>query len=84
MACGTPVIVSSATSLPEIVGEDGIQVEPLDVSAWCEAIAALLDAPSRRADLAVRVSARAMNFSWDRTAEQTVRAYRAALDTRID
>jgi glycosyltransferase involved in cell wall biosynthesis len=84
MACGTPVIVSSATSLPEIVGGDGVQVDPADVDAWREAIATLLDAPSLRADLAERGRARALTFSWDRTAEQTVRAYRAALGLGIN
>jgi glycosyltransferase involved in cell wall biosynthesis len=82
MACGTPVIVSNATSLPEIVGADGLQVDPEDVDAWREAIASLLESSSQRAGLAERGRARASQFSWDRTAEQTVSTYRTALEIR--
>jgi glycosyltransferase involved in cell wall biosynthesis len=79
LACGAPVIASNATSLPEVVGPEGILVEPMDVDAWCDAMASLLDDPTRRADLSARGPVRAATFRWDRTAEQTVAAYRAAL-----
>jgi glycosyltransferase involved in cell wall biosynthesis len=79
MACGAPVVVSNTTSLPEIVGNDGLQVDPLDVEAWREALTGLLDDPVRRADLSARGRERASHFSWEQTAWQTVASYRAAL-----
>lgn len=84
MACGTPVIASNATSLPEIVGPDGVLVDPLGVDAWRDAMSALLDDSERRADLSGRGQARASQFSWERTAQQTVRAYRAALGSEVN
>jgi glycosyltransferase involved in cell wall biosynthesis len=84
MACGVPVVVSNATSLPEIVGEDGMMIEPLDVDAWRDTIAGLLENKQLRADLASRGLARAAGFSWDHTAEQTVMSYRAALSSEVN
>ena len=81
MACGAPVIVSNATSLPEIAGSDGLLVDPLDVEAWREALAGLLDDPARRADLSAHGRERASQFSWEQTARHTVASYRAALDS---
>ena len=83
MACGSPVVVSDATSLPEVVGEDGLQVDPLDVDAWREALAGLLDDPARRADWSARGRERASHFSWQETARQTVASYRAALGSEV-
>lgn len=79
MACGTPVVASNATSLPEAVGSDGILVPPTDVKAWAEALAHLLTDRAARAELALRGQERARRFRWDLTARQTVEAYRRAL-----
>lgn len=78
MACGTPVIVSNATSLPEVVGDAGVTVNPQDVAELSEAMACLLAAPSRRAELAERGRARARLFSWAETARRTTQVYRLA------
>jgi glycosyltransferase involved in cell wall biosynthesis len=79
MACGTPVIVSNTTSLPEIVGSDGVLLPPTDVDAWTEALARLLDDQSARAELSARGQQRARRFTWDETSRQTAAAYRRAL-----
>jgi glycosyltransferase involved in cell wall biosynthesis len=79
MACGTPVVASYATSLPEAVGPDGILLPPLDIDAWVESLARLLSLPALRSDLGLQGQARARGFSWENTARQTVASYRRAL-----
>lgn len=76
LSCGTPVVTTDAGSLPEIVGAAGRLVAPDDEAALATALDELMrDEPARRAlaDEALRQAAR---FSWRRTAEETVSAYR--------
>jgi len=80
MACGTPVIVSDTSSLPEVVGDAGIQVPPGDVMALAEAMAALLHDPVARVDRRERGLARAARFSWRSAAQQTIHVYERALN----
>lgn len=77
MACGVPTIVSDRTSLPEVVGDAGVVVPPT-VEAVAEAITRVLTEPSYAADLRERALKRAAEFSWERTASQTLAAYREA------
>jgi len=79
MACGTPVIASNITSLPEAVGDAGLLVSPLDTAAWSAALSSLLEDHDRRATLTARGLARARGFSWENTARQTVASYYHAL-----
>jgi len=83
MACGTPVIAASATSLPEAVGDAGMLVSPLDPSAWAGALELLLNDPQARADFSGRGLERARNFSWENTARQTALSYYRALGTAL-
>ncbi len=76
MQCGTPVICSNASSLPEVVGDAGILLDPSDQDAWCEAIVALLQNENRRASLAAAGLVRAAGFTWAKTVEQTAALYR--------
>lgn len=71
MACGTPVLTSNVTSLPEVVGTAAITVDPYDVEAIGDGLIRLVDDSSLRGDLKVRGLDRAKQFSWDKTAEQT-------------
>lgn len=80
MACGTPVIVSSASSLPEVVGDAGLIVESQNVEGLAEAIARLLDDPALRKELGAAGQRRAREFTWPKTAQKTVAVYRQALD----
>jgi glycosyltransferase involved in cell wall biosynthesis len=75
MACGTPVVTSNTTSLPEVVGDAALTVDPRDAGALAAAIAEVLTSPERRAELIQRGLARAQQFSWERTAEETVAVY---------
>jgi len=76
MACGTPVIASNRSSLPEVVGEGGILVEPTDVEALAEAMEVLLVDDALRAELRQRALAQAAKFSWKQTALETLAIYR--------
>jgi glycosyltransferase involved in cell wall biosynthesis len=79
MACGTPVIASNRTSLPEVVGGAGILVDPDDHEGWTQALARVLSDDAVRADLSARGRERAARFSWARCADETLAAYRRAL-----
>jgi glycosyltransferase involved in cell wall biosynthesis len=81
MACGTPVVVSDSTSLPEVVGGDGVLLPLMDVDAWSETLDRLLNDKSARDSLSEQGLKRARLFTWDRTARQTVETYRRALNT---
>jgi glycosyltransferase involved in cell wall biosynthesis len=75
MACGAPVVCSQAASLPEIVGDGGLLVDPTDVAALVEAMRAVLSDETLRAGLRQRGLAQAARFSWRRTADETVAVY---------
>ncbi len=78
MACGTPVVTSSTTSLPEIAGDAAELVEPSDTGALAAAIERLLVDDARRCELASRGIERVRSFSWSRTAHGTLELLRAA------
>lgn len=79
MAAGCPVVASATTSLPEVVGDAGVLVDPDDAAAWAGAIAALADDPAHRARLVAAGRARVGQFKSMRSAELLVGAYRQAL-----
>jgi glycosyltransferase involved in cell wall biosynthesis len=79
MACGTPVITSNVSALPETAGEAALLVDPRSREAIAGAMRAVLtEAPLHRR-LAEAGLRRAAEFSWRRTAEATLGAYRAAI-----
>ncbi|HZB95933.1 MAG TPA: glycosyltransferase family 1 protein, partial [Herpetosiphonaceae bacterium] len=75
MACGTPVIASNRTSLPEVVGDAGLLVDP-EPEALAAAIARLVGDAGLRLALRERGLERAAAFSWKWTATETLRVYR--------
>jgi glycosyltransferase involved in cell wall biosynthesis len=80
MACGVPVVATSGGSLPEIVGDAGVQVPVKDADALASGIASLLDNPSRRSELGVKGRRRIIeNFLWSRTASEITRVYRQTI-----
>ncbi len=76
MACGTPVAVSNVSSLPEVVGDAGLLLAPLDVDQWASGLVDILGDASLRAELVRRGLERAGQFSWRGTARQTAEVYR--------
>ncbi len=82
MACGTPVVVSNVSSLPEAVGDAAVFVNPLNVFDIARGInEALLDDPLR-ANLIRRGHEQAARFSWERTARESLEIYREAAGGR--
>jgi glycosyltransferase involved in cell wall biosynthesis len=79
-ACGTPVITSNVTSMPEIAGDAALLVDPHDVDAIAEAMVRLASSPELRKTLVARGYERIGTFSWDAVAER-VKAAVAAVDT---
>ncbi len=75
MSCGTPVVASRTSSLPEVVGAGGLMVDPMDLDAIVEAMAALLQEPALREQLRREALRQAAGFDWERTAEQTLLVY---------
>ena len=91
MACGTPVICSNTSSLPEVVGQTietqssasysseqtaALLVDPTDTNALAAAIARLMTDEALRRELTQRGLAQAARFSWERTAAATLELYR--------
>jgi glycosyltransferase involved in cell wall biosynthesis len=75
MANGTPVVTSNVSSLPEVVGDAALLVDPMDPDGIADAIARILGDPALRADLVRRGHARAQAFSWERSAARTHQIY---------
>ena len=75
MKCGTPVIVGNQTSLPEVVGDAGLTVDPFDVRSIAEAIDKLINDSDLRGTLSVKGRSRAETFDWRKTAQQTLEIY---------
>ena len=78
MGCGTPVLCSDVSSLPEVAGDAGILLPPGDPAAWAEAIARLTEEPALRRELRERGFRQASRFRWEETARRTWEVYRAA------
>src|SRR5260370_261612 len=71
MACGTPVVVSDRSSLPEVVGDAGLVVAAGDADAWRQALEKVIGDQDLAADLRRRGILRAAEFSWSRSAAMT-------------
>jgi glycosyltransferase involved in cell wall biosynthesis len=81
MQCGTPVITSNTSSLPEVVGDGGVILDPDDLDGLADAILRLSRNADRREALRQRALARAATFSWESTTSRTLQAYGAALQS---
>ena len=76
MACGTPVVTGNRSSLPEVVGNAGIMVDPYDPAEFTNAITKVLSDESLRTEMSRKGLAQAKNFSWTKMAEQVLQVYR--------
>jgi glycosyltransferase involved in cell wall biosynthesis len=83
MACGKPVIVSNSSSLPEVVGEAGLLIDPTDTAALTEAMQRVLADPALRTDLAGRALERAQRFSWKHGVDELEKIYRGLGNSRV-
>ncbi|MDH3327708.1 MAG: glycosyltransferase family 4 protein [Desulfobulbaceae bacterium] len=82
MQCGLPVIVSNTSSMPEVIGDAGILVDPLDKDQICDAMLTLLQDKNLHMQYAEKGLARAHKFSWKRCADQTIAGYKTAWENR--
>ncbi len=78
MQCGTPVITSNTSSLPEVVEDAGIMLDPNDVIGLCYAIFKLYCEPEYRENLANKSVQQAQKFSWDKYVQETIKIYELA------
>jgi glycosyltransferase involved in cell wall biosynthesis len=79
MACGTPVVTSTASSLPEVVGSAGLMVDPTEIEELTTAMERMLKDRDMRQQMRAAGLAQAQRFSWVETARRTVETYRRAL-----
>jgi glycosyltransferase involved in cell wall biosynthesis len=80
MAAGTPVIASRAASMPEVLGDAGILLDPLDAAAWAQAIVKVVNDEHVRERMRHAGRARAATFTWERTARATLGVYHRVLN----
>jgi glycosyltransferase involved in cell wall biosynthesis len=79
---GVPVLTSDIASMPEVAGDAGVLVSPLDVDSIARGLAQMLGEPKFRAELAGRAVASAQRFSWDRSARRTMEVFDEAIEAR--
>ena len=78
MACGTAVLASDASSLPEVVGNAGVLLPPGDISAWSDALGRIDADKAWRKKLEDAALSQSARFSWEKAALETAQAYEAA------
>jgi glycosyltransferase involved in cell wall biosynthesis len=84
MACGTPVVTSSASSLPEVVGDAALMVDPLDVAALAEAIQRVLSDTDLRNGMIRQGQEQARCFTWSGAAQKLLGLYERIVSSRYE
>jgi glycosyltransferase involved in cell wall biosynthesis len=79
MACGTPVVCSNSSSLPEVAGDAALLADPMDTAELAKAVRMALDNEGLRQDMREKGLRRAQTFSWRQTARSSLETYRTAL-----
>lgn len=82
MSCSKPVITSNVSSLPEILGDSGILIDPYDTQSLYRAMHKLANDAKLREELGVRALERSKCFSWDKMAAETIQIYEDILSSR--
>jgi glycosyltransferase involved in cell wall biosynthesis len=75
LSCGVPVVGSDSSSIPEVVGDAGVLVQPDDVRRMAGAVIAIATEPETRGSLSKRAVVQSARFSWGKTARETLRGY---------
>jgi glycosyltransferase involved in cell wall biosynthesis len=75
MSCGVPVVASNRSSIPEVVGEGGLLIDPTDIKAWTDGICLFLKSPKDREKYGQYGIKQASKFSWSKTAQETISVY---------
>jgi glycosyltransferase involved in cell wall biosynthesis len=82
MACGTPLICSNAASLPEVVGDAALLVNPKSVNEISAAMSRVLSDAALRDEMRAKGIARAAQFTWERAARETLAVYHQVTDSK--
>ncbi|MCX6745227.1 MAG: glycosyltransferase family 1 protein [Candidatus Parcubacteria bacterium] len=82
MACGTPVVSSNTTSLPEINGDAALYFEPKNIEQMAKVISSVLTNPELKAQLVAKGYQRIIKFSWNECAQRTLNLYRNILNNK--
>lgn len=80
MACGTPVLTSNVSSLPEVAGDTGMTLPPDDEGVWIDALRQVYQDSSWRETAREQGIQRAQQFTWERTAQLTIDSYHKAMN----
>jgi glycosyltransferase involved in cell wall biosynthesis len=80
MQCGVPVITSNTSSLPEVIGDAGIMLNPKDEDGLCQNILKLYNQPELRKSMSAKSLAQANKFSWERCTKETIESYKVAMN----
>ncbi|MGL5378688.1 glycosyltransferase family 4 protein [Clostridium sp.] len=83
MSCKTPVITSNLTSIPEVTGDNAILIDPFNNDELCESIVSLLNNQEYKDKLSNRGYEKSLEFSWNKTAEKTLNAYKNVINSII-
>ncbi len=79
MSCGIPVVASNVTSIPEVVGDAGLLVNPLAQDEISNSILKVLNDEQLKNELSIKGLKCAQNFSWEKTARETLEVFKKAL-----
>ncbi|MDE1546528.1 glycosyltransferase family 1 protein [Dechloromonas agitata] len=82
MARGIPVLASDCSSMPEVVGNAGVLVDPHDVSSIVKGLVEILENGARRSELSKLALLNASRFSWDKAAKETLEVFEDAIEIR--
>ena len=80
MACGTPVVCSTSSSLPEVAGDAALLVDPADTAGLANALQRVLSDSSLRSSLSARGTMQAARFTWEQAARATVAVYEHVME----
>ena len=80
MSCGTPVITSNVSSIPEVVGDAAVLINPFDTEELKNAIGKILEDENLQNTLSLSGLNRAKDFSWEKTAQKTLEIYKEAYE----
>lgn len=81
MQCGVPVITSNTSSLPEVVGDAGIMLDPTDADGLCHTLLRLYNDSALRKSMSKKSLEQAKKFSWQRCTQETIATYKVALNS---
>lgn len=82
MTCGCPVVTSNTSSLPEVVGDAGIMIDPNDIDGLAKAIYRVITDKDLRESMVKKGLKRAKKFNWEKTAEETLKVYKECYSKR--